>query len=218
MTWRLDVLPSAQRAFWDGEAERVPAHYVLYGGTAVALRHGHRQSVDFDFFTEAALDEPALRAALPLLAGAIVLHRAPGTLTVSVALAGEPVKLSFFAGITFGRVGVPERHGPQPPLASPLDLLATKLKALLERIEPKDYLDVEVLLRSGLSLEAGTAALHALFGTAVNPLDVAKAVAWFREGGLEARLPEGTRRYLTERAAAFQPPAAALPILSHRLT
>jgi hypothetical protein len=36
-------------ALWP-QLKNVPEQYVLYGGTAVALRYGHRNSVDFDFF------------------------------------------------------------------------------------------------------------------------------------------------------------------------
>jgi hypothetical protein len=36
----MEILPPAQRL-----------GFVLYGGTAIALRLGHRSSVDFDFFT-----------------------------------------------------------------------------------------------------------------------------------------------------------------------
>lgn len=45
---RLDILPPAQRALWD-ELGGLPHGFVLYGGTALALRLGHRQSIDFDF-------------------------------------------------------------------------------------------------------------------------------------------------------------------------
>lgn len=48
-TPRLDILPPAQRSLWPHLAQ-VPGHFVLYGGTAIALHLGHRQSVDFDFF------------------------------------------------------------------------------------------------------------------------------------------------------------------------
>ncbi|MSU47870.1 MAG: hypothetical protein EXS37_02040 [Opitutus sp.] len=47
---KLDPLPPAQRAIWPLLVE-IPRHFVLYGGTAVALRLGHRISVDFDFFS-----------------------------------------------------------------------------------------------------------------------------------------------------------------------
>ena len=46
---RLDILPEPQRRLWD-ELATVPAEFVLYGGTAIALHLGHRQSEDFDFF------------------------------------------------------------------------------------------------------------------------------------------------------------------------
>ena len=45
----LDILPEEQRICWsllNGVSEE---GFVLYGGTALALRLGHRQSVDFDF-------------------------------------------------------------------------------------------------------------------------------------------------------------------------
>jgi hypothetical protein len=48
---RLDIVPPPQRRLWD-ELAAVPAAFVLYGGTAVALQLGHRTSVDFDFFRQ----------------------------------------------------------------------------------------------------------------------------------------------------------------------
>ena len=47
-TPRLDILPPPQRRLWD-ELAAIPPEFVLYGGTAIALHLGHRQSVDFDF-------------------------------------------------------------------------------------------------------------------------------------------------------------------------
>jgi hypothetical protein len=49
---KLDILPASQRALWK-ELKATPRHFVLYGGTALALRLGHRVSEDFDFFTSA---------------------------------------------------------------------------------------------------------------------------------------------------------------------
>jgi hypothetical protein len=43
---RLDILPWA---LW-AELGATPDHFTLYGETALALRLGHRQSADFDFF------------------------------------------------------------------------------------------------------------------------------------------------------------------------
>ena len=58
---RLDVLPAAQRRLWPALAD-VPEPFVLYGGTALALRLAHRTSVDFDFFAADALDADELSA------------------------------------------------------------------------------------------------------------------------------------------------------------
>jgi hypothetical protein len=49
------ILPIAQQIIWS-DLGQIPSEFVLYGGTAVALRcvalrFGHRTSVDFDFFS-----------------------------------------------------------------------------------------------------------------------------------------------------------------------
>jgi hypothetical protein len=44
-----DVLPQPQKALWS-ELKDVPDTFVLYGGTAIALQLGHRQSIDFVSF------------------------------------------------------------------------------------------------------------------------------------------------------------------------
>ena len=63
---RLDILPPPQKALWPELAE-VPEHFVLYGGTALALRLGHRQSLDFDFFTSENVGPEELLHSLRLL-------------------------------------------------------------------------------------------------------------------------------------------------------
>jgi hypothetical protein len=48
---RLDILSKAQRRLWD-ELAAIPAEFVLYGGTAIALHLGHRRSVGTSTFSE----------------------------------------------------------------------------------------------------------------------------------------------------------------------
>uniref|UniRef100_E6PQQ3 Protein containing DUF1814 n=1 Tax=mine drainage metagenome TaxID=410659 RepID=E6PQQ3_9ZZZZ len=62
---RLDILPPARRELWPQLKPLVKLGLVLYGGTAIALRIGHRHSVDFDFSTEKPLDKAAIMASLP---------------------------------------------------------------------------------------------------------------------------------------------------------
>ncbi len=214
---RLDILPPAQRAFWDQHAESVPPGWVLYGGTAIALRYGHRTSVDFDFFSDRELDEDTLRRSVgPLRDGTVLVSRSD-TLTVAAPVGDGEVRLSFFGTISFGRVGEPDRPPGKFPIAAPLDLLATKLKVLIQRVEVRDYLDVEVLLRGGLTLNQGVAAALALFPEQLNPLDIAKAVGWFREGDLDTRLPESVKDFLAAASVSFRPDTEVMKLAAREL-
>ena len=56
---RLDILPESQLGLWP-EPDAVPPDFVLYGGTGLALRTGHRFSEDFDFFSSSAFDPARL--------------------------------------------------------------------------------------------------------------------------------------------------------------
>ena len=91
---KLSILPVPQRRLWD-ELHAVPSEFVLYGGTALALHLGHRQSVDFDFFGNRPLDEALMAPAMPFLAGAIVTQRAPNTFGCTIDRGGV-IQLSFF--------------------------------------------------------------------------------------------------------------------------
>ena len=184
---RMDILPMPQQRLWPNLRAVTNLGYVLYGGTAIALRLGHRQSVDFDFFTEGILDKGVLRAALPFLEKSTVLQDQPGTYTVLVTIdAMEPVvKLSFFGGIDFGRVGEPSVTEDRTlQLAALDDLMATKLKVILQRIESRDYWDVAAMIDAGVSLEKGLAAARELFGPAFQPSEALKALTYFEGGDL----------------------------------
>ncbi len=92
---------------------------------------------------------------------ALVLQVQPETLTLLTS--GDQVhtgvKVSFFGGLTIDRLADPDYTVDQVTLvASPPDLLATKLEVLLQRAERQDYLDVATLLDSGLALSDGLAA------------------------------------------------------------
>jgi hypothetical protein len=185
---RVEILPPEQRRLWPDLRGAAELGLVLYGGTAIALRLGHRPSVDFDFFTDAPLDRAGLRAALPFLAGATVIQDAREAWSVLVpSREGERshVKVSFFGTIGFGRVGTPDRTDDGVLLvASPLDLLATKVKVVLQRAEAKDYRDVAALLRGGESLSEGLAAARELYGPDFQPSESLKALCFFGDGDL----------------------------------
>ena len=213
---RLDILPDEQRALWPALA-RVPESFVLYGGTALALRLGHRTSVDFDFFSSEALEFDALFT-IPFVRDAEVLQQEPATLTISTPRADPtaPVKVSFFGELELGRVGHPQQTDDGVVwVASMLDLFATKLKVLLQRIAARDYEDIAALLRSGIPLEDGLGAAVALYGPQFPPMEAVKTLAWFEID--EARnVDTATRELLTRMAADWRCNVSAITRTEHR--
>jgi len=188
-TPNLGALPAAQRRLWP-ELAAIPGHFVLYGGTAIALRLGHRQSVDFDFFSSRRFTPDELARTIPLLANAPRLQSAANTLTVSIERGG-PVKLSFFGGLGIGRVGTPDQTDDNCLwVASLSDVAATKMAVIQQRAEKRDYLDVHAILQSGISLTHALGAAQAIYGEQFNPAITLKALAYFRDGDLPSLPPE----------------------------
>lgn len=198
---RLDILPAPQRRLWD-EFRALPPAFTLYGGTAIALQLGHRQSVDFDFFSRDPLDAARLLPALPFLAGATVLRREPETLTVLVDRGG-PVQLSFFGVPALPRLAPPlVAEGNGVRIAALLDLAGTKAAVVQLRAEAKDYLDLDVLMEAGrIGLPTALAAARALYGETFAPLVTLKALSYFEDGNL-GTLPRHVMERLVRAAAA----------------
>ena len=198
---RLDVLPPQQQRLWP-ELAQVPCHFVLYGGTAIALRLGGRQSVDFDFFTNEPLSFDAPGWDIPFLRGAELIQSGPNTAAYAVDRAGE-IKVAFFGGLTIGRAGSPDRcqdNGVR--VASLLDLAAQKVKVLLVRAEPKDYMDIHTLIKAGIALPDALGAARALYPE-FNPLLSLKALAYYGEASL-AGVPANVREFLTAESARVE--------------
>ncbi len=97
----LNILPASQRALWPDLGE-TPDEFTLYDGTALALRLGHRTSLDFDFFSNASFDPDQLARRIPYLRDAERVQLAPDTLTCRVERGG-PVLVSFFGGLGLGK-------------------------------------------------------------------------------------------------------------------
>jgi hypothetical protein len=180
---KLGVLPPGQREIWTSLAPASRLNFVLYGGTAVALHLGHRESLDFDFFRSEPLDKDRIRTAFGFISGAAILQDAPDTLVVLAEMPSGPVKVSFFGGIGFGRVNDPLRTGDGILLVASLeDLMATKLKATQDRAEAKDYRDIAEMISAGVSLPAGLSAFKAMFDG--EPAQVLRALGFFGDGDL----------------------------------
>lgn len=203
----LEILPPSQLKLWSMLRPVRDQGFVLYGGTAIALRLGHRASVDFDFFSDRPLAHPSLLTGLPFSDHAQVVQEEPNTLTLLVNLPeidGSSVKVSFFGGIGYGRVGVPElsRDGVLVA-ASMLDLLGTKLKVIQQRADKKDYLDIHAMLRNGMKLDEGLAAARLLYGRTFQPSEALKALAYFGDGNLR-EVPRDMQTTLIQAASRVE--------------
>jgi hypothetical protein len=217
-TPNLSILPEPQRRLWV-ELRDTPKKFVLYGGTAVALRLGHRQSEDFDFFSSQPFKPTSLRESIPYLKHAEMIQFQDNTLTAILDRNG-PVKISFFGGVGIKRVRDPdivEENGVQ--IASMLDLLASKLKTVQARAEAKDYRDIVGMLDSGLTLAEGLAAAGAIYAKEFNGALSLKALTFFEDGDLP-NLPSDARKKLLGAATSVNLKelslVAARPGLSER--
>lgn len=200
---RLDILPAPQRTLWP-ELKQIPASFILYGGTAVALQLGHRFSIDFDFFSFQEFDPKTLYETTPFLAGSQVIQLDANTLTCIADRDGD-IKLSFF--------GLPhQKPVEQPivaedtglPVASLLDLAATKMLTVQSRAQAKDYLDIHALIKAGITLPSALSAARLVYGPVFQPTPTLKALTYFEDGDLPS-LPPQLQRTLAHAAVTVDP-------------
>jgi hypothetical protein len=204
----LTTLPPPQRKLWP-ELAATPAAFALYGGTALALRLGHRASVDFDFFSNIPFDPDQLAGTLPYLKKAERVQVAPNTLTCRVERGG-PVLVSFFGELGLGQVAEhDETQDTGLRIASLLDIAGTKVAVVQKRAEVKDYLDMDALLRRGVDLPTALAAGTVVYGRSFNPLITLKALSYFDD---VPTLPADVRARLGAAVAAVD--VTKLPALT----
>lgn len=207
---RLDILPEPQQRLWP-ELAATPSTFTLYGETAIALRLGHRFSVDFDFFSTVPFAPAELHEALPYLNGGTLRQSAANTLTVSVDRGG-PVQLSFFGKLRIGQVEATDIvEGPALQVASLIDLAGMKAAVVTQRAEVKDYLDLHALLTvAGIDLPTMLAAATVIYAAAFNPLIALQAICYHDDPALTG-LPTSIRKDLLKAVRAVD--VHALPRL-----
>jgi len=210
MSLHLDILPPAQRTLWDA-FDALPVEFVLYGGTAIALQLGHRQSVDFDFFARATFDPETLLTTSALLADAEVVAIEPNTLTIRMG-ALAPVLMSFF-----GVPKLPVLRAPlliEPPsvrIGALLELAGMKAMVVQKRAEAKDYIVLHALIHQArIDLPMALAAASALYAPRFSPESTLKALCYFGDGDLSS-LPKSVRDDLARAVRKVDP--SRLPTL-----
>ncbi|MCF7820596.1 MAG: nucleotidyl transferase AbiEii/AbiGii toxin family protein [Candidatus Pacebacteria bacterium] len=120
--------------------------FYLARGTALALQIGHRDSVDFDFFTKIDIDTNNLFLKIKEVFSdfkIVKIQEDKNTLTV---LIDKDIKLSFFSyKYNLLRTGVDEDN---LYLASIEDIACMKLSAILSRGTNKDYIDLYYIFKN----------------------------------------------------------------------
>lgn len=142
---------------------------MLYGGTALALQLGHRNSVDFDFFSAQPVNPRQLYETLDFLAKGRITQEERNTLTVRADTEDGPVSVSFFGGLELRCVDLPARIPPGVSLAGARDIFGCKCATIQQRDSLKDLQDICALLRHGLSLAEGLGCARAIYGNSFNP-------------------------------------------------
>lgn len=207
---KLSILPAPQRKVWD-ELWHIPPEFTLYGGTAVALHLGHRNSIDFDFFSMEAIQPAELYSDNPLLRGSKIIQQAKNTLTCLVDRGGT-VKVSFFGLPHLRQVKTPHvAPDNQLRVASLLDLAGTKSAVIQQRSEAKDYIDLDAIIGTGIGLPFALAAAKYIYGGGFNPQITLKALSYFDDGDLWRLTEEMKLRIVTAVSATD---LTKLPILN----
>ena len=146
MFW--DILDQSRRNILPELAGLVDGFY-LAGGTGLALQLGHRESLDFDFFTQSRFDNQELwkKVGETFRGRVLKIQDEKETLTVEI---DQGVKVSFF-GYKYGLVS-PLMDTEYIKIASVKDIGCMKLSAVVSRYLFKDYVDLYwILKRVGLA-------------------------------------------------------------------
>lgn len=150
--------------------------FSLGGGTSLALRFGHRISVDLDFFTTTEFSPDDLFEKLDVSSGA-VMGNAKNALTVDAG--GVKVDLLRHA---YPVLQPPDQIDGISLIGLP-DLAAMKLNAIANRGSKKDFYDVVELLKH-FSMEDMLGFFSSKY-TRSDPFSVIRSLAWFEDAEIE---------------------------------
>ena len=194
-TLDLSVLPQAQLNIWP-KLNRINPCFTLYGGTAIALQLGHRISIDFDFFSNRSFQSDEILAHLSsTFQVQEVFQSGNNLLTCSVESNDVPVLFSFFGNLGIGSLQKPLLQDPNNlKIASLEDLFVMKLKAILGRVEEKDFIDIAALLRSKLSLEKALSGFAVIFPSQANPSILLRTLSYLDDERLKNLSSEDINR------------------------
>jgi hypothetical protein len=210
-TPNLKILPRGQRELWP-LLSAVPTCFTLYGGTALAIQLGHRESIDFDFFSSQAFDPNELHAGLGFLHPSRITQSFANTLSCVVSLAEEQAQVSFFGDLPLARVEDPLlTDDNRIYIASLVDVGGMKLSVIQKRGEAKDYVDIAALLDAGQTLEMLLSAGQTIYGRQFNPALAVRALGFLDDLKGDQLSPAAKRTILDAVATVHLDSLPALP-------
>jgi len=156
--------------------------FYLAGGTGLALQLGHRDSVDFDFFSPRDINTLKLFSIVrEIFKGHKILkvQEEKNTLTVFI---DDSIKLSFFT-YKYKLLKKPVEE-PNLRIASVVDIAVMKLSAVVSRATNKDYIDLYFILKEVSLKDIFTAASRKMPELDINL--VLKSLVYFEDISEEA--------------------------------
>ncbi|HPI20231.1 MAG TPA: nucleotidyl transferase AbiEii/AbiGii toxin family protein [Candidatus Kapabacteria bacterium] len=139
---KFEILPDYQIEIFDKiiHLEWIKDFY-LAGGTGLALQIGHRESIDFDFFSSISFDTLSLLNKLQMLGNVKVISQSNNILHCFL----NNIQISFFK-VQYDLIDKPiEYHNLK--IASTLDIILMKLQAISGTGSRKDFIDLYFLLK-----------------------------------------------------------------------
>jgi len=149
--------------------------FYLAGGTSLALQIGHRQTIDFDFFSQKTFDHKSVIKNLKKIGTLEIFHKSEHTINASL----NNIKLSFFKYeypvlSTFIKTY-------KMKIAHKLDVALMKLSAISSRGSKKDFIDLHFLLKD-FSLEKLFEQYKKKYGIGeANGYHLLKSIAYFED-------------------------------------
>lgn len=180
----VEILPKAQKDIYPHLKAIKDLDFTLFGGTAIALQLGHRESIDFDFFSDKDISQlHTTLLNLKNINASEITQQMPNSLSFKTT---NNIKFSFFGNIEFVKLASKiQSDDGILQLANLKSLFITKLKATCDRAEYKDYKDiVEILKTNQVSLKEGLRGVRQYFGEKFPLAWVLKGLNYFEDGDL----------------------------------
>ena len=126
--------------------ENFKSEFYLAGGTALALQLGHRDSIDFDFFSEDDFSTGELFEKVRDIFEGYPVKKVQDEKNTLTVIIDDDIKLSFFAyKYPLLQTLVQEKY---LRIASVEDIACMKLSAIVSRSTEKDYIDLYFILQN----------------------------------------------------------------------